>query len=121
LRTQAAFLHEACDTAMYALRCAGNFLVSRRGHMPEHRFALAINDIEAIHCEYVIVWVEIQGITEALNEGDSAAARLAVRGRNARPAADRGKDSSYKDLQDVPDQGRVDRPQLFVNSPRCSR
>jgi len=96
LRTQAAFLNEPCDTAMYALRYTGNFLISRRGDAPEHWFALAVNHIDTIHCQDMKMGIEIQGITEALNESYGAAASLAVRGRNVRPAADRGKNGAHK-------------------------
>ena len=51
--------------------------------------------------------VEVQRVAEALNEGDGTAGCLAVRGRNARPAADRGEDGSDEDLQHIPDQGGV--------------
>ena len=53
------------------------------------------------------VRVEIQGVAEALNEGDGAAAGPAIRGGNARPAADRGEHGAHEDLRDVSDQGRV--------------
>jgi len=51
--------------------------------------------------------VEVKRIAEALNESNCAAASLSVRGRNARPAADRGKDSANEDLQYLSDEGRV--------------
>ena len=48
LRTQAAFRHELCNTAMNALRQMGYFLIRRRGDPPEHRFTLAVNHKDAI-------------------------------------------------------------------------
>ena len=51
--------------------------------------------------------VEIQRVAEALNESNGAAASLTVRGGNDRPAAVRGKDGTYEDLQYISDQGRV--------------
>ena len=66
------------------------------GDAPEHWFALAVNHIDTIHCQDMKMGIEIQGITEALNESYGAAASLAVRGRNVRPAADRGKNGAHK-------------------------
>ena len=51
------------------------------------------------------LWVQVQRIAEALDEGHSAATSLAVRGRNASPAADRSEDGAHKDLQYIPDKG----------------
>jgi hypothetical protein len=53
LRPQAPFLHESCDTAMNALRNPGNFLIRRRGYTQENRFALAVNHVNSIQCDYV--------------------------------------------------------------------
>jgi len=47
---------------------------------------------------------KIQGIAEALNECDGAAAGFAVGCRHAGPAANRGKDSAHEDLRYVLDQ-----------------
>ena len=49
--TKAAFLDEPCDTAMNALRHTGNFLIHRWGYTPEHRFALAVRNIDAIQSQ----------------------------------------------------------------------
>jgi hypothetical protein len=92
---------------MDALRYTADFLVTWRGHMAEHRSAGAVHHIEAIQNQNMEMRIEVQRVREALNESDGAATSLAVRGRNARHAADGSKDRSYKDLQYIPHQGRV--------------
>ena len=59
--------------------------------MPENQFASPALNIDALQGKRMQVRIEIQCVAEALNEGNGAAARLAVRGGNAGPAADRGK------------------------------
>ncbi len=71
----------------------------------ELEFALVVDDIDAIQSQDMKVRVEVQGIAEALNECDGPASSLVTRGRNTRPAADRGKDRAHKNLHHFPDQG----------------
>ena len=78
LQTKAPLFHETHDTPMGSFRNSGNCGIRWRPNSPGYRISLAVVDIEAIQYHQMKMGVEIQGVAEALNEADSAAASFAV-------------------------------------------
>jgi len=104
LRTEAAALKKPGDTALNPFGHARHFGLAGRSHMPESHFSLFVDDIDPVHRQGMEMGIEPEYVPKALDKGDGAAPSPAVRRRNAGTAADRGKDGTHEDLQNLPKQ-----------------
>jgi hypothetical protein len=104
---QTALPQKPGDTAADTFGDPGNIDVAWRGNRPECKMARVIYNIDPVQGERMEMYIEIQGIPEALHESNSAAARLTVRCGNACAPADRSEHGADKNLQNIPEQASI--------------
>ena len=88
-------LDESCQLARHALDLG----VLGRGQRMEPQPSFCILRVDAIEHERMKMHVEIQGIAEALHEGDGAALRVAAASAQPRPPSQRAEHGAHEEAE----------------------